>query len=229
MRLRLLAFAFALAATQAAATPLDDRKLAMKAMQAQADVQRAASDCRYIRGVDMRADVRAWEASNVDLVSHAKAILAPQGGLTADRAKTLSDLAFRNRGIDTNGADSCLRLQKEVRNGLHDVTERMKVKEISALLQAQPNEPGAHLWMIEHRLKPNGDDVAVSILRDATESLKACDREASQKGHAHVKAAYGSWNDYEPDMDPTLIFAECMLSDVDPVSGLASLGTVASN
>lgn len=229
MRLRLLAFAFALFSTHAAATPLEDRLLAMKAMQAQADVQRAASDCRYIRGVDMRDEVRDWNASNFDIIAHAKAILAPQGGLTADRAKMLSDLAQRNRGIDTNGVDSCTRLQKEVRYGLHDVTGRMKAKELGAMLQVQPEPAGAHLWLVEHRIKPNGDDVAIAVIRDADETFKACDRAATQKGHAFVKAAYGSWNEYEPNMDPTLIFAECMLSDVNPVTGLAPTEPFASN
>jgi hypothetical protein len=200
----------------ARAAPLDDRNQAFRVIGEAARVERAYSNCRWIRGRPDEKGAAAWRRDNAEILGAARAVLAAQGGYTAPRRAVAEDLAGRDADVASSTRAACEAFQAEARTGAHDLGVRLPPDVVRAVLGHRPPSGEPVVWRVEQRRGPDGV-LRHGAFRADEDGVAACDAAAgASRGHIHLRAFSGT-----PDPDPDLWFAECMESPVDPVTGAA--------
>lgn len=188
---------------------LDLRETASEVLQMQATIQRAASNCRYIRGMDMRETVAAWSADNADFVTAAKRVFANQGGLTTYRKAVFEAISSLHAQQHSGAKDGCQKFEKDMKAGLHDLSTTLPAKRISALLATKPSEPSDQVWIIELRRTPAGTLKSSAKPYEGKGGIDVCEDALPIPGHLWTRMRVNPDGTAKVDADPEMWLAQC--------------------
>lgn len=206
--------ALAASAGGACAAPLDDRNAAFRVISEAARVERAFSNCRWIRGRPADALLAGWRRDNRELLDAGLAVPAAQGGYTGERRRVAEELVAHEADPSSSSRAACEAFHAEVRSGGHDLGTRIPAALLRQVLAYAPPAGVPVLWRVDLRRGPDGV-LRSRAVRSEADGVRACDAdEGAGRGHIHLLAASG-----QPPADPDLWFSECMESPVDPVDG----------
>lgn len=188
---------------------LDLRETASEVLQTQATIHRAASNCRYIRGVDTRESIATWNADNADFVAAARRVFANQGGLTTYRKAVFEAVAGLHAQQHSGAKEACLKLEKDIKAGLHDLSTTLPAKRISALLSTKPAQPSNQVWIIELRRTPDGTLKSSARPYEGQGGIDACEDALPIPGHLWTRVRVNPDGNAKVDTDPEMWLAQC--------------------
>lgn len=216
IRPTILAIAMTTAAPAAAQSPIEIRNIAMKVLEAKAGIERVASNCRWIRGTDIRPRAKAWLDDNGDFVEAAHRVIDNQGGLTRDRAALAEQLGAHAMQNQSMTRESCNDFGKKLASGDHDLIKLLPTKSLLSLTRTKEEVPSETVWVVETRRLPNGTLGHVARPYGLDDGIEACDRHAAAKGHIWTRARYHPDGSPVVDPDPELWMSECLANGTDP-------------
>lgn len=220
------AFAATLLAANAASakTPMELRMTAMEVLQRKAGVERVASNCRWIRGTDIRGQAKTWADDNLDFFEAAERVAENQGGLTRARKALAEALGAHAMQQHSSSREACTAFGALIAKGDYDLPRTMPLNDLRELTATRYEEPSPTIWVVEQRRGKNGSLYHEARRYGLDDGMEACDRNAAAKGHIWTRANTAPDGSPLPGIDMESWMQECVASEGNPLGDAAQGG-----